>query len=546
MKKLLISLSLLVPFFVHAQLKVVAQGPLFEEPESGIGRVMMLKNGNTAYVRVTAKDGIDIRLYDPQHKQIAVKNIDPDYGKLKAMSVEALYDINGELNLFISEIEDKIPSLYRLRIDETTGVLKEMKTVATLKKVNMGQGYAIAFGGIQPPGFLVRRDPNSENYAVVRYNTFVSESGERVELIQYNADGSEASRTFLSSPEGKYKYTQILDYVVIGTTVHALIYSYNTEKSGGSANELLLATVKDGKATYANVGQSFKNRINDGLLRYNPVTKNLIFLTLEMGETKKSGWNKVTTFYSVQFSVIDPENPMINTSVDFSNSSVSEKYRKIFKNPKESFTGLPQQMYINPDGSFTVLMEETEQMYRQTKYGSSPSGVLLGSVALITFNEDGSERNSVLIPKSQATNAGAFGNGAQYAMLERLYIANRDNAAARLASGNQFKSLVYLSGKEKSYVMLNDIRENESNLTRGKITTISGVGDCEAWVYDLSTTKSETMPVPERKALFPGRSAKDRNLGLFIMSDFTGHNGEYATVKLEKGEGVRVIWFSES
>ena len=57
MKKIFFFL-LLIPIVSTAQLKVLAEGPVFSEPEHGSARVLFLKNGNTAYIRVTTKDGV--------------------------------------------------------------------------------------------------------------------------------------------------------------------------------------------------------------------------------------------------------------------------------------------------------------------------------------------------------------------------------------------------------------------------------------------------------------------------------------------------------
>jgi hypothetical protein len=548
MKKAILSFLLLFPLLTTvAQLKPIAESLPFEEPEDGYARMLFLKNGNTAYLRITKKDGIDVRLYDSQHKQIAAKTLEPSYGKLRAMSVEGIYDVGGNIALFISEWEDNIPTLYRVQIDAQTAELKETKTIATLQKATMGQGYAVAFGGVPLPDFLVRKDPGSDNYGAVRYNTFESDRTKRVELIQYNAAGSETGRNFLSSPDAKYKFTQIIDFVIVGETAYALLYSYNTPSSGGAANELLLATAKDGVVSYANLGKSITRRIDDGILRYNHVTKNLIFLTTEHTSSERTGVNATTARYATQFSIIDPANPSIKTPVDLRRSGINMKYRKIFKDAEDSYAAMPQQLYINDDGSFTLLLEEVTQIIRTSMRNgmatsSHNSGTELGTAAVITYNEDGTERSSALIPKHQTTYAGMFDGVSDYVSVGGFYIAARNNGAVALSAGNQYKSLVYLNGKKKSYVLLNDVEENEERIQKGKLTNVRGVGDCEAYIYDLSATGSAILP---RTAAFTRGDKKDRNLAIFNISDYDSEKGIYTTLKLEKGKGVKVVWLGE-
>ena len=545
MKFRLLLLITLFPYLALSQLSSVAEGPSFEEPENGYARILLLENGNTAYLHITKKDGINLRLYDAQHKEIVNKEITPSYGKLKGATVNGIFDIDGMITAFISEFDDKTPTLYRLKINSQTGELIETKTIATLIKASMGQGYAVIFGGVPMPEFLVRKDPASNNCGVVRYNTFTENREERVELIQYSESGAENYRTFLSSPDAKYKYTQILDFAVVGTDAYALLYSYNTAKSGGAANELLLATVKNGTVTYKNLGKSISRRIDDGLLRYNPVTGNLIFLTLEKTSTESKGLYNQTVNYAAQFNIIDPNNTEIKKTVDMRRSSASMKYRKLFKDD-EPFSGMPQQIYINEDGSFTLVLEEIKQKYRtNTRNGmpvsSSPSGIELGSVAVITYSEDGEERSSHIIPKLQTTLSSAW-DQANYTTASNFYIAKRDNCAVPLSGGNQFKSFAYLHSKDKPYVLLNDVAENEERILKGKLTNVKGVGDCEGYVYDLTAASDTKNPLMPRALVFGKENSKERNLAIFSISDYSRSRKEYATLKLEKGKGVKLVW----
>jgi hypothetical protein len=536
MKKKILSLLLFCPLLAMAQMKVIAEGPSFDEPENGYARILMLKNGGTAYVHVTPKDGINVRIYNSQHREVAVKNIEPDYGKLKAMDVEGMYEVNGELNLFVSELDDAVPVLYRLRIDEQTGALKELKTLAQLNKANMGQYFASTYGQVPESKFIVHKDPLSDNYSVIRYNTFESDRAKRVELIQYAADGSEQSRTFLSSPDTKYKYTQFLDFAVVGSEVYALLYSYNTATSGGAANELLMASVKDGQVDYSNIGQSIKHRINDGILRYNPVTYNLVFFTSEYLKSESAGWNTSRKVYNVVLNVIDPKGKTIKNNIPLSSSTIMGKYRKVFKD--DDLNLMPEDLYINSDGSITLLLEDIfTKTYRNMSTGSTRTSITLQSSAVIRYSEDGKEISSALIPKSQTLTP---------AMFDYVSAGASTTGFSHMNAGNQYKGVFYFNGKDKSYIFMNDVAENSERIAKGRLTTIQSVGDCDAWAYDLSTNVSASLPIPTRVALFPKERSKDRNLALFGLSDFNGETGDYATLKLEKGRGkqVKMVWMN--
>jgi hypothetical protein len=80
----------------------------------------------------------------------------------------------------------------------------------------MGQAYAAAFGGVPIPDFFIRKDPDSDNYALAMLNSFESDRNKRIEIVLYGANNQEVSRAYYTSPENKYKYLECLDMAVIG------------------------------------------------------------------------------------------------------------------------------------------------------------------------------------------------------------------------------------------------------------------------------------------------------------------------------------------
>ena len=52
-----------------AQFKTIATGPVFEEPETGFSKILLLKNTNTVFFNITLKNGIAVKIYGADHKQ---------------------------------------------------------------------------------------------------------------------------------------------------------------------------------------------------------------------------------------------------------------------------------------------------------------------------------------------------------------------------------------------------------------------------------------------------------------------------------------------
>ena len=340
-------------FLATAQFKVIAEGPVFEEPETGFNKILQLKSGYTAFIHITYKDGIDLKIYDPAHTQKVVKHIEPAYGKLKSGSIEGIFEINGDLTLMISEVDSKIPVLYRLIIDGKTGNLKEEKKIAELKRLSLGQGYAALFGNVPIPDFFIRKDPYSDNYALAMFNSFASDKNKRIEIVHYGSDHKEISRAYYSSPDNKYKYMNYLDMTVIGKEkVSVLAFAYNTAASGGKESELVLANLDQGakEVTLHELRFSQDKIIDYGITRYNPVSKKVILLAT-------ARINKRGSTYETMIAYIDPFSNKLESVIAPYPKQASEKSIELFGR-KASYTGMPQNLFINNDGSFSIVYEE--------------------------------------------------------------------------------------------------------------------------------------------------------------------------------------------
>jgi hypothetical protein len=524
-KTILLLLSMLLVIIAKAQFKQIAEGPVFKEPVEGYGKILQLKNGNTMFINITTKKSIDVRLYDADHKEIVVTNDElQTVGKLKHSSIEGVFEISGDVVICISEIDSRTPVLYRVIIDGKNGNLKEESKIGELNKLGFGAGYAIVWGDVPPPDFYVRKDPNSDNYAVAMFNSFESERSKRIEIVVYGADNKEARRAYYASPQEKYKYLVYLDMAVIGPDkVSVLAYGFNTNHSGGKASELVLADLDKGASsvTFTELNFSKDLFIPTGLVKYNPVMKVLTLLAITKVKPKDKG-------YTAYLAFVDPFKRELLRA-----NPVSPSDKIIEFDKKEKFDGLPQNLFINNDGSATIIYEEmVVSTYTSSQYGSSTS-TGLGRVAVVNYSKTGEPVNEYLARKSQilySTSLGPF------------YLSRREGTAQWLFSGNQYKSFAYINGKNKSYLLFNDTERNNDSQENGKLVTVSGVSGSDGFYYPLSGGDI----VPKRDYIFGQPEKKrDHNLALFSVSDYDRNNDIYAVLKLENEsgkKGVKVVW----
>lgn len=541
-------LLLVMSLSLTAQFKLIGKGPSFEEPEKGYDKLLLLKNGKTAYIHAESS-GLRVKIFGADYKQAGNGLINSTQGKLSELNVEGIFESGGNIVALVSEYEKNVPILYRFVIDGNTGRKISEDKIAQMQKESIGSVFANAFG-VPVADFLVRKDPSSDYYVVAVFNTGTTESDKRLEFITYDGTHKEISRSYMSSPENKFKYVNLLDLAILpNQEVFALIYVYNTESKGGKENDLLMAAFKPGdqEVAYTNMNLDDKDLVTDGIMKYNPAMKKLIAMTCVKEKTKRRG-DTYSTYYSFPMYFIDPSNKNIQTHAGLSLDAVDNKHRELYGS-KDGYSGILQNLYIHNDGGYTVIMEGLKTV-------TTPKTVnqYYGSLAVLNYGMNGSLKSSALIPKSHEYNNNSlsgggvsFGWGASAARksmkntISMLYHRDRDWMGSALGGGNQYKSFAYLSGPSKDYVLINDVDENEELIRKGKLKNMMGVSACDG--FSFVTNGNDVLP--GRSYVFGAPKDKDHTMAVFSVSDYDPNSNVYVTLRLEvdgRDKKVRVVW----
>lgn len=510
-------LFMLTSFSLQAQFKQIAAGPSFEEPPSGFPRLLLMKNGSVMFIRVAPKESIDIRIYNAAHKEIAVTSFEPSYGKLKAGQLQSVFEINGDAVIMVSEVDGKVPVLYRIIVDGTTGKMKKEEKIAELKKLTLGMGYAMAWGSVDMPDFYISKDPESDNYAVALFNTFESDRNKRIEIVLYGSDHKELSRAYYASPDEKYKYLEYISMTVMGSDrVSVLVNGYNNKKD----REVILASLEKGatEMKFHELGFPQDSVLESGMVRYNPHIKKLVVVA-KMHERKSSKDAELCV------AIIDPVKGKMEKRVNSGLSEeVYERAKEIF-GKKYKYWGVPVNLYINNDGGFSVVYEESAIITNTSmNSGRSSSHVETYNIVVSTYDKTAKLLKCYMIPKN-------------------YWIDNPSSLSYAGGFGNQYKKFAYVNGADKSYILINDTRRNIEKQEKNKEPIqIQGVGDCDAFYFPLSGSD----PIPQRKYLF-GESddKKERNLAPFGVSVYDKANDVFIVLRLNKDgrdKSVNLIW----
>lgn len=527
-----IILIYLLPLSSFAQLKEISIGPVFEEPESGYAKIVEMKNGNTFYIHITPKDGINIRIYDPNHKEKVVSNFIPAFGELgKFDEVEAVFEQNNNILLFVNWAEDFYPSLIRITIDGNSGRIKQEKIIASLKT----QWKPSAWVNYDPPHFfLVRTDTKSGNYAIgVRHNsrtvyTKKDDVLKPAEIIHFGNNNTELYRKDILFQNSSNIRCTLNDFVVVGEKV----FAYTTNSMANYKHDHYLTTIDKAGYQFKKIDILDKVSIEYSIFRYNASADNFVFLIAEYIESKREKKYGILLFL-VEHSGEGRKIPDFGIS-----EQTQEEYTSSIEK-KEVFQGMIQDLVINDDSSFTVFYEEMMAIRND-----SGNGTELGVVVASTYSHDGKRLSEYLVPKMHFT---------INTLLRPLYLYYREFAAPSLFKGNQYKSFVYARGNTQQYIFFNDTERN-NDLKKNKLTTRTGAfsttklvrvqgltGDCDAFMYPLIGNES----IPERNYLF-GEKDKGHALALLTVSAQSKQNNSFVTLMLDKknmrSKMVNLVW----
>ncbi|GAA3935033.1 hypothetical protein GO495_14970 [Chitinophaga oryziterrae] len=539
-RSFILFLLILLHTIGYGQFKTIAEGPEFKEPGRGRGKIFQLKNGNTVFIQIfTDEDDIEFRMYGPNHKQKVEKFIKPAYekDKLKYCNALGMFENNGKITYLISAQDSKVPKLIRLIIDANTGELEKEEQLGELIKETVSQLSVGMYGNVPAAGFYFKKDENSNNYAIVLMNSFASDQNKRIEIVHYTADNKEISRSYYTTPHERYKYMRYLDMVVIGDEkVEVLARAATSDRTKGKDldQELVLAELIKGSSKVEltelpdiNMTSGNKNKSSDfyfGLMSYNPVTNRIMLISSYEDDDNEHH------VYANNLITFDPDKKKIDKTLELTMDKVNEKAVELF-GKKRPYTGAPQNIYINADGSYSIVFEAIRKVVSGPK-DRFPFFYIPGHIAISNYDKTDKQTGSALMP-------------ADYFLIDIVVhpfsMLSKQNSTHTTLFGDrdEFKFFNYLRAKDKSYIMVNDVAENAEDMLKGDVTTIRGVGDCDAFYYDIL----DSDILPKRKFIFGQPERKKHVMHLPSIASYDAATNVYVTLKLDiDSKKYKLVW----
>ncbi len=425
MKNLLLTLAATLNVICSfSQVKNVEYSLPFEEPEKGWYKVMQLSNGNTFFFNFNNADGVEVTVYKPDRKIAGRKKLTStvwDPKNLKNSTMEGIYEIAGQPVIFLQQLNDRVPELFRIQLNPENGAIVKQQKLGELPKYSMMAGYAMAFGGVDAEDFIVEKDPYSDAYAVVHYNSFSKESNKRIELVHYtveNGEHVEINRSYYDAQN--FKYTNYIGMTVNSDkAVHLAAYGYNTESSGGKDSRVIISRIKKGESAFTNVNLEFTDdfKETEGLMNYNPETGMIQMLTLTLLKSKGKAnplmsTTKSVSYYMALVTYIDPESLQIIKKALLPMDGI-EAYVKSKNIGDDEFQGMPVNMILNNDNTSTILLEEKTE---SSNSRSATTTVTLNRIGIVSLDNTGKDIEAYAIYKNQI---------AEGQPMENMYLAKR-------------------------------------------------------------------------------------------------------------------------
>lgn len=516
----------------------------FDEPEDqAAAKVIQCTNGNTVLFVLDKHDGIYVTVYDKSRKQIAQQTITGkvwDSEHVKQSAIEAAYEINGQLVLFLEQFPDKTPILYRLIVDPSTGKIMDEQKIADMSKQS-----GLGFGVVDPKSFHIEKDPNSNCYAIAAFDYFAPEGSPRYKIIHFDGQHHEINRAYYDSPNYKYKSTYWGAMAVDGNrSVYLCTQDFNGASGNAKMAKVFFSRMKNGASEIEHKELDLMLDVDetDMLMTYNPGTKS--YLLFSAAHKRKSSATENAKSYRSVLTSIDPESMTIKCTKPLVSSKLSEYSRRHLEE-KSGFDGMPQDIIVNRDNSVTILQEESE-LITSTYSSNFGSGMTqssyhfnVGNVGILNVDTTGTETQGIVIPKDQRvrTYTGVF----NHSYKNKGNISFYQLAATGIGYANSgFFSFQYINSTNGNYVLFNDLSQNFSRKENEKRKTVDEVSATNTVCYKLDGT------IPQPFYLYGTPDSKnDTRFAKISTGDFQKESNTYAAMIVDntgKRKVARIAW----
>jgi hypothetical protein len=387
------------PLIAGAQTPQVSLSEAFPEPAAdGWDKLVLLPNGNTCYLHLDKNDGISVALYNEKKELVVSDKISGKQWDTRDMNdteIDGVYEINGQVVIFLQQLIKYKPTLFRIVIDGATGHWVQEDKLGELPTVLHRD--AVALENLASHDCYVAKDPASGYYAVAFFAggelSRKDNAAERIQVLHFSPKHELLNQAFYNLPDNSYAYFSFLDMTVNGANgVYLCTVGFNTKRAGDAPqSQVLVSALKAGQQAFthqpldytANFGGAYAD------LQWSPAANRLqLFLAAAPEPRSKPDERRLFMNY------LDP----VNCSLQLQHPLAGEL---------SANNAQPQLMTMTADGSALLQFEQMQQ-FTQGKNVYNMMHTNLNDIRVCNISPQGDADTGYVIPKMQIAN-GAFG-----------------------------------------------------------------------------------------------------------------------------------------
>lgn len=442
---------LLFSSHLSAQIPKVQLSQTFPEPGEGFEKILLLDNGNTCYLHFDKKLGIQVTIYDQKREVSATDTIIGklwDAGNINDTEVDGIYNINGQVVIFLQQLVKYKPSMFRLVIDGSSGKLVREDKLGELPTVLHRD--VLIQNNFASHDFYTAKDPQSGYYALASFSggelQRKENARERIQLSLFTPEHELVQKTAFYLPDETYPYFSFLDMAVHGKegVYIATAALANHKSSKDTSSIVLISEIKTGDTTFTHQLLPYTANFSDlhASMKYVPATQRIQLLLTTLN---KSGLSTYMNYLDAGTLQLLHTQPVTGEKI----SAYAQQKMKY----TAPYTGQPQLLLPGADGSATILLESMSEF----ALGNSPNAwnrmhTNMNDIGVSHLDTAGTELSGFALTKMQVANG----------VYEPLYLQRKQKGQwvfrnrIQALNTTPYLSFEYLPTRNGIYIIFND------------------------------------------------------------------------------------------
>lgn len=517
-------LFLLCPVTVlWAQVPVVTLSPAFDEPLDGWDKLMQLKNGNTVYLHFSKKEGLKVAVYNAQRELIATDSTAGalwNAADIESTEIDGIYEINGQPVIFLQQIVNYIPVLYRLVLDPQTGKLIKEDKLGELLTIRHKSVYVQE--NLATHDCFVEKDPHSDYYAVAFFNGGEVQRNdsirERIRVLHFSPGHELINTGLYYLADTAYSYFSYIHMSVQGKEkVYMGTVGFNAKrKSTEPWSKVIFSALSPDSASFVHRELDYTANFGDvtGYVQALPVRGEVRMLLYAPGQ-------KADGSSGIFMNTLQAGKLRKHVQLSFPELSKNVQINLAYK---DDYKGAPQRFIMQEDGSGTLLLE-TLTRFKQGNTQVNKLHTNLGDIGIALLDTAGRENETLAVSKYQ-TITGVCEPFYQQRRAKSEWVFRNKIAALNT---NTYLSYDYLTIPGASFVLFNDYLQYLDTGGQDKVRKpLKYAADANFVCYRFYNGKME------RLFLFGTPEVTKGYYCMMGAADYRPDNRVYATVMISR------------